>query len=91
MINQLVSNLVFVSFVLLWGCNANNQMTITNATKSELRSTDEGYRIFLDGKPFYIQGAGVSDGNLEALASHGANSFRTWSTDNGKAILDQGS
>lgn len=58
-------------------------------TKSEIRQTTDGYRIFLNGEPFYIKGAGVGNGSLEALAEQGANSFRTWSTDNGKQVLDK--
>lgn len=60
----------------------------TGITKSEIRHTDEGYRIFLNGAPFYVQGAGVDNGDLEALAKHGANSLRTWSTHNARAVLD---
>ncbi|MEM9986504.1 MAG: hypothetical protein AAF804_15540, partial [Bacteroidota bacterium] len=58
-------------------------------TKSEIRLTEEGYQLFLNGEPFYIKGAGVDKGSPEALAMHGANALRTWSTDNGKAVLDQ--
>ncbi len=60
-------------------------------TKSEIRLTDEGYRIFLNGEIFYVKGAGVDirNGSLEALADHGANSFRTWSTENGRKVLDK--
>lgn len=84
--------LIFISlFVLLCSCNAQNKKkSKTDITKSEIRLTDEGYRIFLNGESFYIKGAGLADnGNLEALKNHGANACRTWSTDNGKEILDQ--
>lgn len=51
------------------------------------------YQLYKDGEPFYIHGAGLEFGDIEALASHGANSFRTWRTDNGRdtgmEILDQ--
>ena len=43
-----------------------------------------GYQLFVDGEPFYINGAGLEFGDVEALAEHGANSFRTWRTDNGR-------
>ncbi|MEL6633383.1 MAG: glycoside hydrolase family 2 TIM barrel-domain containing protein [Bacteroidota bacterium] len=59
-------------------------------TKSEMILTDEGYRIHLNGEPFFIKGAGFAgNGSMEALAQHGANALRTWSTDNGKEVLDQ--
>jgi hypothetical protein len=77
--------LVFCSCV-----NSSSQRTNSkNVTKSEIRLTDSGYRIFLNGEPFFIKGAGVGNGSLEALAEQGANSFRTWSTDNGKEVLDK--
>ena len=66
----------------------NNEL-IDPITKSEIRLTDEGYRVFLNEKPFYIHGAGVDHGSIEALAKHGANSLRTWSMDNGREVLDQ--
>lgn len=40
-----------------------------------------------DGKPFFVKGAGGS-GNLEQLASRGANSLRTWDTNGLSEILD---
>jgi len=51
--------------------------------------TDDGYRIFLNGEPFYVKGAGVYNGDIETLAKHRANAFRTWSTEDGKEVLDQ--
>ncbi|MEM6522489.1 MAG: glycoside hydrolase family 2 TIM barrel-domain containing protein, partial [Bacteroidota bacterium] len=61
----------------------------TEITKSEIRLTDKGYRIFLNGEPFYVKGAGVHQGSLESLVEHGANAIRTWSTDNGLEVLDR--
>jgi len=58
-------------------------------TKSEIRLTDEGYRIFLNGESFYVEGAGGGKNYLESLANHGANSLRTWSTDNAQEVLDK--
>jgi hypothetical protein len=57
--------------------------------KSEIRLTDAGYQLLLNGAPFYVKGAGVSNGSLKALKEHGANAVRTWSTDNGKEFLDK--
>ncbi len=42
------------------------------------------YRLHVNGKEFYILGAGCEFGAIEKLAEHGANSFRTWRTDNGQ-------
>ena len=53
-------------------------------TKMDLVEQDGKYQLMLNGEPFYINGAGLEFGNVEALAEHGANSFRTWRTDNGQ-------
>ncbi len=51
------------------------------------------YLLYKDGEPFYIHGAGLEFGDIARLAQHGANSFRTWRTDNGRdtgiEILDR--
>ena len=86
-----ISNfLVFLVFSCCFSFYSLGQTTSSQKiTKSEIRHTDSGYTLFLNGKPFYVQGAGVSNGSLEALSSHGANAIRTWSTDNGKETLDK--
>jgi len=43
-------------------------------------TTPDGHRLQVDGQPFRIRGAGLQDGDQEALAARGANSFRTWHT-----------
>jgi hypothetical protein len=45
------------------------------------------YRLFRSGQPYEIRGAGLA-GNMEALAAHGGNSFRTWSTNDAGKVLD---
>jgi hypothetical protein len=61
--------------------------------KVEILETNGGYQLYVDHQPFYIAGAGLGDGNAEALAEHGGNSFRTWQTDGGRIsgqmVLDQ--
>lgn len=66
---------------------------IAGPVKVELKNEAGKYQLYVDGKPFYIKGAGLEFGNVEALAAHGANSFRTWRTDNGRStgqeVLDR--
>lgn len=53
-----------------------------HGTPSHVRivTTTEGHQLQVDGAPFRIRGAGLQDGDQEALAARGANAFRTWST-----------
>ena len=50
----------------------------------DLRQEEGRYQLYVDDEPFYIKGAGLEFGDVERLAEHGANSFRTWRTDNGR-------
>jgi hypothetical protein len=52
--------------------------------KVELRSIDGRYQLYIDQHPFYIKGAGLEFGSQEKLAENGGNSFRTWTTENGR-------
>jgi len=54
-----------------------------------LEQNEEGhYQIYRDGEPYFIRGAGGTS-RLEQLAEAGANSVRTWSTDDAQRILDE--
>ncbi len=59
----------------------------------ELTSSEGSYQLLVNGKPFYIHGAGLEFGDIPSLARHGGNSFRTWRTENGQRpaidILDE--
>jgi hypothetical protein len=61
--------------------------------KVTLTNTDGKFQLFVDGKPFYIKGAGLEFGDIASVAKHNGNSFRTWRTENGeksgKEILDE--
>ena len=52
--------------------------------KAEIRNDARHFQLYVDGKPFYIKGAGIEHGSIAKLKEHGGNSFRTWSTDNGR-------
>ncbi len=64
----------------------------------EIRQVDGAYRLYRGGEPYYIKGAGLERqppgaGSIALLAEHGANSLRTWRTDEagttGQDILDE--
>ncbi len=88
--NSLKVFLLLLVLTVLIGCSIqSSKESNSQITKAEIRLTDEGYRIFLNGEPFYVKGAGVGQGsNAEDLVRHGANAARTWSTHHGEEILD---
>ena len=52
--------------------------------KVEIKQIGGRYQLLRNGRPYYIQGAGLEFGNIDKLAEHGGNSFRTWRTENGQ-------
>lgn len=58
------------------------------AVNVSVQQTTEGYQFLRDGKPFYVKGAGA-DQRLDALAAAGANSVRTWGTDQTEVLIDE--
>lgn len=52
-----------------------------------LQKVNDGYELFRNGQPFYINGAGTVE-HLRELADAGGNCVRTWDTTNLGAILD---
>lgn len=84
--------LLVLPMTIIIGCTAKNKEKTSMDSKTpvtEIKKTEAGYQFYLNGEPFYIKGAGLGNGSIEELANHGANALRTWSADNGKAILDE--
>jgi hypothetical protein len=80
--------------LLMVACQSKAKTGAQNGPKKvEVIQMDGKYRLSVDGKEFYIKGAGCEFGDIDKLAQHGANSFRTWRTENGQKsgqeILDQ--
>jgi hypothetical protein len=79
--------LLVAAGLLLVSCSGNKPM------KVEVARISGRYTLTVNGEPFYVKGAGCEFGNMEALAAHGANSLRTWRTDNGvhtgQEVLDK--
>lgn len=79
------------------GCNA-PEPAPEGPAKVEVRQVDGAYRLYVNGQPFYVKGAGLErqppgNGSVAELAAHGANAFRTWRTleagRTGREILDE--
>lgn len=63
----------------VYSCKNGNEIEENmKPAKVELGMVDGKHRMIVNDKPFFVEGAGVDDGDIAALASHGANSFRTW-------------
>jgi hypothetical protein len=90
-----MKNLLIISclFLLMVACQSKTKTDAQMGPKKvEVIQKDGKYRLYVNGKEFYIKGAGCEFGDIEKLAKNGANSFRTWRTENGqksgKEILD---
>jgi hypothetical protein len=60
---------------------------LAQPAKVEVRKTPTGYKLFKDGEPFYIKGAGGHT-EIKELKYLGGNAIRTWSADDAEEILD---
>ncbi len=61
----------------------------SSAVPATLKQDESGhYSIYREGEPYFIRGAGGTS-RLKQLAEAGANSVRTWSTDDAERILDE--
>ncbi|MBD8526812.1 glycoside hydrolase family 2 TIM barrel-domain containing protein [Pseudomarimonas arenosa] len=69
------------------------QQDTAGPSKVEIRQVDGRSRLWVNGVPFHVQGAGLEHGDVGALAARGGNAFRTWRVDNGRergeAVLDR--
>jgi len=81
----LITFLLILSSLILLSCS--KTAAPLKPVKVEVKQIDGVYQLVRGGEPFYIKGAGGSS-RLKALAKHGGNSLRTWSTRNAQAVLD---
>jgi hypothetical protein len=58
------------------------------ASKVEIKKSDQGYKLYRDGQPYYIKGAGALS-HYEKLKEYGGNSVRLWSTESSKQLMDK--
>lgn len=52
------------------------------------KNANQEFRMYVDQQEFYVKGVGGSD-FLDVAVKIGANTIRTWSTDNAKQVLDE--
>lgn len=89
---------IIISVVFMFSCKTETNKVTENrendkAVKVELIKSEGKFQLMVNKKSFYIKGAGLEFGNIESVAKHNGNSFRTWRTDNGrqtgKEVLDE--
>ncbi len=83
---------LLVISILFFQCTPDSDKSVmenNGASKVELKNENGNYQLYINNKPFWINGAGLEYGSIEKLAEHGGNSFRTWNTNNGQEILDR--
>ncbi|HRW96426.1 MAG TPA: glycoside hydrolase family 2 TIM barrel-domain containing protein [Bacteroidales bacterium] len=83
----------FLSIILMITCNNMNQKKNQDGTaKVKLIQENDGFRLYVNNKPWFIKGAGTHTRNPSEVAKYGGNTIRTWSTGNesitGQQILD---
>ena len=62
----------------------NRQNQAVRPRWNSARGRTGAMQLYVNQRPFYIKGAGIEFGSQEKLKEHGGNSFRTWTTDNGR-------
>ena len=65
-----------------------HSIALAQVVPVEIVKSEKGYELLRDGKPYYIKGVGGL-AYLEKAKEYGANSFRTWSTEDAKMYLDK--
>ena len=89
---------IIISVVFMFSCKTETNKVTENIendkpVKVELIKSEGKFQLMVNKEPFYIKGAGLEFGNIESVAKHNGNSFRTWRTNNGKQtgkeVLDE--
>lgn len=86
--------LMLAAMIGFMGCNnIQPDEPSSKAVKVKLTKESYGYQLYVDGKPFYIKGAGFEGNDPSSVAKHGGNAIRTWRTGDdqitGQQMLDE--
>lgn len=85
--NKIFTLTVFSFFVITAGSQTGHHTLAISPVKVEVRKTDSSYRLFRNGEPYFIKGAG-GGAYPERIAAYGGNSIRTWGTRGAQKVLD---
>ncbi|MFW6290660.1 MAG: glycoside hydrolase family 2 TIM barrel-domain containing protein, partial [Mariniphaga sp.] len=79
--------LISISLMAVSCMTSKSNDSMRNPSHVEIKAVDGKYNFYVNGELFELKGAGGS-GNLALLQQSGGNSIRTWSSRNGRQILD---
>lgn len=83
---NLPSTLRSFIFALTFACLTLISQSLSAQSKVQLNEADGKFQLTRNGQPFFVKGAG-GEQFLDSLSKAGANSIRTWGTDNLDKIL----
>ena len=75
--------------VAAFTCLAQDTIKATGPARVQVHQENGRWQLYVNHQPFFIKGAGLEFGDQEKLAAHGGNSFRTWTTENGRETGQQ--
>ena len=76
--------LLIAIFIMATACQRGSTDTETKPSEVKVVKTDGSYRLEVNGKSFFADGAGCEFGPIGLLSEYGANSFRTWRSEDGQ-------
>jgi beta-galactosidase/beta-glucuronidase len=82
------ATLASIIAISLSGCGGDSPEPPTNNAIVSLEQSDGNWTLYRYGEPYYVKGIGGQHA-LEFASAAGANSTRTWSSENAGNVLDQ--
>jgi hypothetical protein len=88
-----MGSLFLISIVFFFLFNCTSSVTEEKDNKNQksvvtIEKEGEKFTLFRNGEPYYVKGIGGNK-NFDQAATAGANSIRTWGTDNAGELLDE--
>ncbi len=87
----LYHTIIFFLLVIHIACDNREGNVEVTPSKVEIKQVDGVHRFFINDQPFEVRGVGLDFdqiASMNRLKQAGANSFRTWGTNNAKQELD---
>jgi hypothetical protein len=76
--NLLIKIIPVLVMMIFSSYNSGQEQHTAGPSKVELIKEADGYRLYVNGEPFYLKGAGFEGSDPSSVAKYGGNSIRTW-------------